>query len=74
MKIVVVEFADTVDISALAVNSTVAVGTVAGGTVILSGSAQNPTAAALMPHTHPVPAANGTVTVPATTSGPAVAT
>jgi hypothetical protein len=74
MKIVVVEFADSVDITSLAVNGTVTVGAVAGGTVVLTGAVQNPTAAALTPHTHQVAAANGTVTVPATNSGPAVAT
>ena len=44
MKFVMVQFADATDISSLVVDSTVQVGTVPGGTVIMAGTMQNPPA------------------------------
>jgi len=68
MKFVMVQFPDTVDIATLTVDSAVTVTKtvpVAGGTVVMAGTMQNPPASTLLPHTHNVPAASGSVAVPA---------
>ena len=69
MKIVIVEFPDSVNTSALLVNDTVSVTkgstVVAGGIVTMAGSVQNPPASTLIQHTH-------TFDAPAGVSGPAV--
>ena len=65
MKFVMVQFPDATDISTLTVDSTVQVGTVAGGTVIMAGSMQNPPDAVLIQHVHSLDA-------PVTNTGPAI--
>ena len=72
MKVIVVEFLDTVDVSALGVNSPVAVVkggvSVTGGTVTMTSLVQNPpspASATLIPHTH-------TFDAPGAVTGPAV--
>jgi hypothetical protein len=66
MKIVIVEFADSVDTTTLTVNSTVSIskGTtvIAGGTVSMNGIVKNETSVTpntLMPHTHTFDAPGG---------------
>ena len=72
MKFVMVQWLDATDISALAVNGTVTVGAVPGGTIVAAGSTQNPPPQVLLPHTHVVPAIAGSLNLPEEQSGPPV--
>lgn len=62
MKVVMIQYEDTVDISQLAVGSTVQVGTIQGGKIVFNGNFINPS---LTSHKH-------TVNVSTETGGPTV--
>jgi hypothetical protein len=74
MKYVVIEYADSVNISAASIDTAANVvivapaATISGGKVVFTGQGQNPSATVL-PHTHPVPAGSGTVNIPAGATG-----
>ena len=73
MKVVVVRFPDTTDISALTIGSAISVkiGTteIVGGAVNSVASIENPTIATLIPHNHTV-----AIPAPSGTTGPAIIT
>jgi hypothetical protein len=76
MKYVVIEYPDTADITSAVMDAvaSVAIGavTIPGGKVAGTVQLPNPAAATLIPHHHDGTAVSGTVSVPASVSGPAV--
>ena len=71
-KFVMVQFPDATDTSTLVVDAVVTVGAVAGGTVIMAGSIQNPPVQTLISHTHIVPAGSGSLVMPPAATGPPI--
>lgn len=74
MKIVVLEFADTVDVSDLAMGATptLTIGTtnITGGSVVTAFQVANPPAPTLLAHFHTIPSQAGNVNIPSGSTGP----
>ncbi len=75
MKIVILQFDDSVDVSALTMGATptVTVGAtnITGGSVLTVLQIPDTPVPTLIPHTHSVPSQGGNVTMPGGISGPA---